>query len=70
MTTKIIVIATVLAAVAMLSGIVATNPMTAVYADESKTETELKCKGTNNLSGSSSGANFVSCQIGDVLLGP
>jgi hypothetical protein len=56
--------------IAMLAGIVATNPIMAVYADESKTETELKCKGTNNLSGESSGANFISCQIGDVLLGP
>jgi hypothetical protein len=70
MTTKLIAIAAILAAVVMLAGIVATNPMTAVYADESETETELKCKGTNNLSGSSSGANFISCQIGDVLLGP
>jgi hypothetical protein len=70
MTTKLIAIAAILAAVVMLAGTVATNPMTAVYADESETESELKCKGTANVSGQSSAANFISCQIGDVLLGP
>jgi hypothetical protein len=70
MTTRMIAIAAILAAVVMLAGIVATNPMTTVYADKSETEPELKCKGTNDLRGSSSGTNSIGCQIGDVLLGP
>jgi hypothetical protein len=41
MTTKIIAISAVLAAVAMLAGVVATTP---IYADESETEKESETK--------------------------
>ena len=53
--------AAVLVAVSMLAGIVATTPITAVYADNSETEKNQKCKGDINASGKSEAANVVNC---------
>ena len=44
----------------MLAGIVATPP---IYADESETETNIKCKGDNNAGGEAQTANVVDCTI-------
>ena len=64
MNNKRIVLTTVLVAVAMLAGIVATTPITTVYADESETEKNEKCKvGDPNMSGQASLAISVNCEI-------
>ena len=64
MNNKRIVLTTVLVAVAMLAGIVATTPITTVYAGESETEKNEKCKvGDPNMSGQSSLAISVNCEI-------
>ena len=56
MNNKCIAITAVLVAVSMLAGIVATTPITTVYAQESETETTQKCKGDINISGQSTGS--------------
>jgi hypothetical protein len=48
----------------MLAGIVATTPITTVYADESETEYTQKCKvGGSTISGESSQATSVNCEV-------
>ena len=64
MNNKCIAITTTIIAAAMLAGIVATTPITTVYADESETEKNEKCKvGDPNMSGQSSLAISVNCEI-------
>ena len=64
MNNKSIAIAAALVAVSMLAGIVATTPITTVFADESETEFTLKCKtGDFTASGESSLATSVNCAV-------
>ena len=63
MNNKCIAITAVLVAVTMLAGIVATTPITTVYAQESEAEYKIKCKGSNNVSGFSFAENIFSCNI-------
>ena len=64
MNNKSIAIAAAIVAVTMLAGIVATTPITTVYAAESETETELKCPAEGVASGKAIVGNTVVCTIG------
>ena len=64
MNNKCIAIAAALVTVSMLAGIVATTPITTVYAAESETEKNEKCKVDEVLvSGESSVAISINCEI-------
>lgn len=64
MNNKCIAIAAALVAVSMLAGIVATTPITTVYADESETEKKQDCDIDGVItSGESSVGNAMSCQL-------
>jgi hypothetical protein len=69
MTPKIITIGAILAAVAMLAGIVSTIPITSAYSDEGETESNLKCNGSGTTSGQSSVDNSISCDQGSGGIG-
>jgi hypothetical protein len=47
----------------LLAGIVATTPITTVYADESETETKIKCPDDNVASGEAIASNALVCTI-------
>jgi hypothetical protein len=64
MNNKCIAIAAALVAVSMLAGIVATTPITTVYAAESETEKNIKCNIDGiATSGESVVANSQSCDM-------
>jgi hypothetical protein len=59
-----LILPTAIIAVSMLAGIVATTPITTVYADESKTEKNQNCNIDGVItSGESNVGNAMNCQL-------